>query len=391
MKFTQIQENFDRALAAASDSGYAGYDPYDALNTSWGFLKVGKWPPVLFIQVMKRLPINVRPLFGIKKGHNPKGIGLFLEACALMQKNGVGNYQKQIDTLIDLLDSLKTPGYSGTCWGYNFDWASPVKVLPKGSPTVVVTGFISKALYEAARGLSNAKAEQLFRDIEPFISKDLPQFTDHTGRCISYSTVEKDCCFNASILAAGYYARLYTLTNNPEHAKWARQLVDFVVYRQKADGHWTYSIDLKTGRERTQTDFHQGFILDSMFEVMEYLGEKPQHWMTALNNGAYFYFSKQFSAAGRSYFRLPKKYPTDVHHQAQGIITACKLSNHDEKYLQHADRIGQWALKNMFHGRKFIYRKHAWFTDSINYMRWGQAWMVLALSHWCVARKNHEK
>jgi hypothetical protein len=71
------------------EKSYAGYDPYDALNSCIPFRKLGYWPPILAVQAMKRLPINLRPLLGVRKGVNPKAMGLFLEAYALlMQREG---------------------------------------------------------------------------------------------------------------------------------------------------------------------------------------------------------------------------------------------------------------------------------------------------------------
>lgn len=392
MKSPPLKEIIDQSLGFAAAENYAGYDPYDALNTSFGMLKKGKWPPVLFIQVMKRLPVNLRPILGIKKGHNPKGIGLLLESCAILNRLHPREYDEHINRLLALLDELKTPGYSGTCWGYNFDWASPVKTLPKYSPTVVVTGFISKALFGLIQHAKNERAERLFRNIEPFIAEDLPAFSDETGLCISYSTVKRDCCFNASLLAAGYYARLFHLTKNPEHRSRAKDLVDFVIHRQKKDGSWAYSIDLETGNERIQTDFHQGFILDCIMETMEFLNEQPDHWLAALHRGASFYFHQQFDENGRSFFRLPKKYPTDVHHQAQGIITAAKIARFFPEFVPDGDKMVNWALKHMHDGNgRFYYRVFAGFTDKTRYLRWGQAWMTLALSHWFELKSAREK
>lgn len=392
MTTAQLKEIIDTSLSRAATDDYAGHDPYDALNASFGILKKGKWPPVLFIQVMKRLPVNIRPILGIKKGHNPKGIGLLLESCAILNRLHPREYDEHINRLLELLDELQTPGYSGSCWGYNFDWASPVKTLPKYAPTVVVTGFISKALFQLIQHNKNEKAEQLFRNIEPFIANDLPDFSDETGLCISYSTVKKDCCFNASLLAAGYYARLFHLTKDPKHQSRAKVLVEFVIHRQKEDGSWAYSIDLETGAERIQTDFHQGFIIDSIMETMEFLDAQPDHWMTALHRGASFYFHRQFDKSGRSYFRLPKKYPTDVHHQAQGIITTTKIARFYPEFIPHGERMVNWAMKHMHDGNgRFYYRVFAGFIDKTRYLRWGQAWMTLALSRWLELKSACEK
>lgn len=381
MNKNELAKVLGASLNYAEVRGFAGYDPYDALNTSWKWLKKGKWPPVLAIQVMKRNPINLRSLMGIKPVQNAKGLGLFLEALALLEKQNPGTYREQIQELLLALKSNATPGYSGTCWGYPFDWASPVKVLPAGSPTIVATGFVAKGLYEAASCGDFPLAEELLKGIELFILNDLPRFEDETGLCISYSTVKKDCCYNATMLAAGYFARLYKLSGDEEHRTLATRIAEFVVQRQQPDGRWDYSVDLDTGKVRVQTDFHQGFILDSLIETMQYLGERPKPWVDALTHGADFYFEQQFAINGRSYFRLPRRFPADVHHQAQGIITACRLRNMGRDESDRAHRMTAWALKHLYDGKgSFYYRYFAWFTDKTRYMRWGQAWMTLALA-----------
>ncbi|MGB3478372.1 MAG: hypothetical protein WBB67_04345, partial [bacterium] len=55
---------------------WKGYDPYDGLNSP--FLKFltfkKKWLRIAVIQFMKRSRVNLRPLFGIPRGHNPKAM-----------------------------------------------------------------------------------------------------------------------------------------------------------------------------------------------------------------------------------------------------------------------------------------------------------------------------
>src|SRR4051812_6040419 len=60
--------------------GFRGWDPHDALNSpllhrlTFGSRYMG----IAMIQVMRRSPLNLRPLLGVRQGHNPKGMGLFL-------------------------------------------------------------------------------------------------------------------------------------------------------------------------------------------------------------------------------------------------------------------------------------------------------------------------
>ena len=56
---------------------YKGYDPYDALNSNV-ICPPGKFLKIAFTQLLKKSPINLRPLFFIPKTVNPKGLGLLL-------------------------------------------------------------------------------------------------------------------------------------------------------------------------------------------------------------------------------------------------------------------------------------------------------------------------
>ena len=56
---------------------YKGYDPFDALNSRLIY-PPGKFSKILFIQLFKKSPINLRSLFFIPKTVNPKGLGLLL-------------------------------------------------------------------------------------------------------------------------------------------------------------------------------------------------------------------------------------------------------------------------------------------------------------------------
>ena len=84
-----------------------------------------------WIQGFKHSPINFRKLLLVPKEHNAKGVALFLLGyCKLykLAQSGCENFGTKEQLLIKvkeitkLLLSLKSTGYSGACWGYNFDW-----------------------------------------------------------------------------------------------------------------------------------------------------------------------------------------------------------------------------------------------------------------------------
>ncbi len=383
LKQQKILEALHTARGYAEKQGFAGYDPYDVLTSTWKFQRYGKWIPILATQVQKRNPINIRPLIGIKKDLNPKGLGLFLHGYALLQqKFPLEDYRKQGEKLLQLLHKHKTLGFKGTCWGYNFGWASPVKYLPAYAPTSVVTGFICKGLYAWYKATGSEDAKDLLLSAVPFITYDLQRTEFKEGICISYSTAMRDCCYNASLLGAEVLAMAYSITQNEEHRKLAVDALRFVVNHQHHDGHWGYSLHYVSGHERTQTDFHQGFILESLWNIAQLVDYTDEDFTRALQRGLDFYVHHQFAKDGQSYFRLPAKMPADIHHQAQGIITLCRMRKFAPGYVSIAKNIAAYTLKELYdpiHGN-FYYRKHRFYTDKTPYIRWGQAWMFLALT-----------
>jgi hypothetical protein len=98
--------------------GFSGWDPHDALNSralkalTFGNRRLGQ----VFLHVLKRCPINVRPLLGIKKGCNPKGMGLFLASYwRKYQMSKQARHLERVNFFADWLHANVVPGYHGAC------------------------------------------------------------------------------------------------------------------------------------------------------------------------------------------------------------------------------------------------------------------------------------
>lgn len=384
----EVEEALWKLQAFIEKEDYKGYDPYDTLNSPIKFKYFGKLVPVLAIQFQKRNPVNIRPLLGIKKGYNPKALGLLLYAYVLLQKKyPARSYSTQINFLFNHLKTNYSKGFSGYCWGYNFDWASSGKYIPAHSPNIVVTAFVAKGIFKYYEHTHDPKALKILHSIADFILKDLPQLETPEGTCISYTTLGMDCCYNASLLAASTLAKLYRISKTEPYKELAKKAVDYVVSKQHADGHWNYSIDPDTGIERRQIDFHQGYVIDCIFDVMQCTGINDLHYHNAIAKGTAYYRREQFFDTGRSLWRLPKEYPVEIHNQSQGIITFCRMAHVDPAYANFAKTIARWTTEHMQDKRGyFYYRKLRLFTHKTPYMRWSQAWMFVALAellnHW---------
>jgi hypothetical protein len=371
---------------------YKGYDPYDVLLSPFPFRKLGKWPPILAIQLFKRNPLNLRKIFGVPKQWNPKALGLFLRAYAMMPPNEEN--EKKCRWLFDKLLELRSQGYPGMGWGYPFPWASPEKYLPAWSPTSVVTGFVAQGLDVYYRRYGDERAAEALDGACVFLSESLHHIVEDDFYAISYSTVKPDFCYNASLLAAQTYALRYAHNLQSAYADIAKSALDTVISRQKSDGSWNYSERLNTGKQRVQIDFHQGFVLDSILSIAASLDYFPPSVERALQEGFEFYRDCQFTSEGRARWRLPGDYPADIHHQAQGIITATRYYAYSgsRRAEDLAKSVLFFTLRN-FRDRKgyFYYRKHRSVTDRTSYMRWGNAWMLLAMAEILNVESRFEK
>lgn len=381
MNLDELEFSFNKLNQYVEAEEFKGYDPYDTLNSKIKILKFGKWIPAIAIQVQKRNPVNLRKLLRIKKDFNPKAMGLFLQAYSLMYRiNPDPEIKKTMQFLYRWLVDNYSRGYKGYCWGYNFDWVTPKKKIKAFMPTIVVSSIVSKGIFEYYKITKDDQAISVLKSTCDFILEDLPITEKNEGICFSYSPVEKDCCFNASMLGAEILAKVYSLTKEHKLLEYSKKAVDFTLVYQYDDGHWDYSVDLKTGKERKQIDFHQGYILESLHDFMIYTNSTEEKYLKALRTGAEFYRREQFFDDGRSKWRIPIKWPVDIHNQAQGIITFSRLKRLDENYLKFAQTIALWTISNMEDEKGFFYyQQFKFFSNKIPYMRWSQAWMLLAL------------
>lgn len=378
----QINHSIRKLQNYIEKENFKGYDPYDTLNSWVPFHWLSKWGPILATQFQKRNPINIRPLLGIKKKINPKAFGLFLKAYSLLYaKTKKEVYLEKADYFFNWLKENYSKDYSGYCWGYNFPWASSEKYAEKYLPSSVVTGFVCRGIYEYSKITNNEKAKELIINASVFILNDIPLTEDRNGVCFSYTPYMKDLCFNASLHAAEILARAYTFTQQSVLKEEAVNAVNWVIAHQKKDGRWNYSINPKTRIERKQIDFHQGYILESIFEIIKILNVQNGKWEESIKKGLKFYREQQFFDNGSSYWRWPNKYPIEIHNQAQGIITFLKLKGYYPDAEKFAHTISTWTISNMqakdghFYYQNFKFHKH-----KISYMRWSNAWMFLALS-----------
>ena len=151
---TTFQASFQKLVVFCEKEQFKGYDPYDGLNSrlfkSIPVVKNNRLARIAWIQFFKRSPLNLRKIVGIQKEYNAKALGLFLSGyCHLYKSNPSDAYLQKIKFFAEKIHEQISPGYSGACWGYNFDWEARAFFQPKNMPTVVASSFIANGLLDA--------------------------------------------------------------------------------------------------------------------------------------------------------------------------------------------------------------------------------------------------
>jgi len=368
---------------AAED--YKGYDPYDGLNSFFTrTLSAGsKYPRIAFIQLLKKVPLNIRPFLGIKKEYNPKGIGLFLWGYVkLYQSDRKLEYLEKIHFFIRLLGNLKSNGYSGCCWGYNFDWQSRAFYVPKYTPTIVNSSFIGHALLDAYLVTNDDTALQMALSIKDFILNDLHRKEESEGICFSYTPVDFSAVHNANLLGASFLIRLFRYNQDEMMRDIALASLDYTMNYQRPDGSWYYG---EANFHHWVDSFHTGFNLQS---IKCFLDEGfAERYRDAFKLGVNYYQSNFFLDDGTPKYYHDKTYPIDIHCPAQALSFFSSLG---KDYMPLTENIFRWMTDNMQDRKGYFYfqiKQH--YTNKLPYMRWSQAWAFHALTSYYLSQKGY--
>lgn len=376
-------ESFNKLKTYCEQENFKGWDPYDGLNStlfqSLPFISKNRFFRLAWIQLFKRNPINLRKIVGVKKGYNSKGLGLFVIGyCNLYKKDPQQHYLDTIVKLSDQMLSLQSSGYSGACWGYNFDWQARAFFQPKGTPTVVATTFNTEALLEAYKITKNQKYLDTAISAAQFVLKDLNRTYDDKGNfSFSYSPLDKTQVFNASLLGAKLLSLVYEHTNDITLLSEAKKAVQYACDFQQENGAWAYGT---LPFHQWVDNFHTGYNLECIYTYQKISGDNS--YLTYINKGLDYYLNTFFTSEGIAKYYNNSVYPIDIHAPAQLIVTLQKLEI-AKKHRDLANRVLGWTIENMQSEKGyFFYQKKKVGTSKIPYIRWAQGWMFYAFSYY---------
>jgi hypothetical protein len=380
MEHAKINRSFSQLKEYVEKENYKGWDPYDGLNSKFFQslpIKNFSLARLAWIQFFKRSPLNLRSFLAVEKGYNSKGLGLFLSGyCNLYKQDPRPEYKDKIFFLADKIEEMHSKGYSGMCWGYNFDWQARAFFQPKNTPTVVATTYVAYALLDAYDLFGNEKWRMQARSSCDFILKDLNRTMDADGDfSFSYSPLDKTQVFNASLLGSRLLSRMYSHTGEESLKDAARKSVSFCCKHQGENGEWSYG----TLPFHTWIDnFHTGFNLECIYEYGKFTGDKS--FENHLTKGLNYYLKTFFTKEGQSKYYHDTLYPVDIHAPAQLIVTLARMGKMED-HKELLDNVLNWTLQHMQDKEGYFYyqlKNHV--SSKIPYMRWAQSWMFFAFT-----------
>ena len=367
---SEIAQTLHKLDAYCLAQDFAGWDPFDALNSKLfqaSQMHRSAFLRLCWLQAFKRLPLNLRPLTTTPKTTNAKAISLFLRSAI------VANDEPRMKQLHARMMAARVPpeDWGEAAWGYPFDWQAKAFFVSQDTPNVICTAYAIRAL----RALQAVRPDWVdsshFVEAAHFVQKHLRQSEGY----IAYVPDSSALVYNASLWGVWVCLQGYAENGDESLKETAEGAIANALAAQREDGAWIYG----TASHHGFIDgFHTGYNLEALHLMNQQL--KRDDIALAIAKGLAFYLEHCFEPNGLAKYYANERYPIDPHSAAQGVITL--LSIDEAAYRSKAEKIAQAMIAEMWDERRgyFYYQKHAAYTNRIPYMRWTQAWMHLALN-----------
>ena len=368
-----------RAVERWGDSReWIGSDPYDGLNATRcdRLLRRSTFGGRVLTQIVRRSPVDLRPLLGIPPGRSAAAVAQVVSAYAL---GGIAEEEVELERLqgaLDLLERLRCTGFDEPCWGYHFDVQTRVFFYPAGAPNTIATAFAGFALLD---GFERTRDESLLdraAGVGRFFLRHVPQTPGTNGAFFGYLVGDRTPIHNANLLVCALLARLHSHTQDAAFYRAADAGVAFTVHHQRPGGSWPYA-------ERPGLDwvdgYHTGYVLDSLITCLE--AGIDAAIPAAVDEGLDYYRRALFLADGTPKYSSASLYPIDIQCVAQGIQTFALASARRPDTLAHARLVLDFALGRMQRSDgAFVYQRNRWWSVRTPHVRWAAAPMLLALT-----------
>ena len=377
---TDIFKSIEHLYHWLEKHDYRGYDTFDGLNARFvrSFTFNSPLLRTVLLQGVRRFPMNLRPLLGVRPERSTKGMGFIARGFIRLNK-ATGDLvwnQKAVAALEWLLEH-RSSGYSGACWGNHFDYQSRTFYLPKGVPTVVWTSLIGHAFLDGYEHFRDDRYLETAVSACEHILHDLKAEPDGSGVCIAYVPGKDSKVHNANTLGASLLIRAYSITGNDRYRELAEAALRYTSQCQRPDGSWYYG---EKENLHWVDNFHTGYVLDCFKHYERSTGDLRFH--QAMMHGYQYWKGTFFLTDGTPRYYNQKTLPVDIQCSSQAIDTLVFFQDADAESLALAQKVAEWTIQHMQdRSGYFYYRRYSkHIVNKTPTLHWGQATMLCALA-----------
>lgn len=384
-----------RALSSVEgwvrQQNWVGPDPYD-LRAHPLFRRLERrrltaWPAKAAATLF---PVFLRRLLRVEPLPHAKAMALFAEAyLTLFDLIGDEVFTERAEARLDWLLEHPSSGFSALAWGLPFPYQGR-EWVPADTPSIVITAIAARAFLHAYESLGRSSYLDAAVSACRFLSADVPRYEPEPDRlCFSKMTGVQWNVHNANLLVAATLAKVGRAAGTGEWNDVVRRAVNYTLAEQREDGAWYYWGP--PGPLMHWIDhYHTGFVLRALDDLVCATDEIALR--AALDKGYAFYLGRLFDGGRVPRFTDARSYPIDIHSCAEAILCLSQLAGRYADALARAEVVAAWTLSHMRHpDGYFFYRRYRWFTIRVPYMRWGQAWMMVALTRLLQARAGGDR
>lgn len=395
-----LESHIDQLVEWLDGNGLVGWDPYDLWDS-----KIGTWMRLrhnllsritcyLVSGLSERFPLHTRKLLGVRPAVNAKGVGLL--AAAMLELENCGKFKQDrnggisSNECFSWLDENRISIAGGCGWGYPFDWQTRI-LIPRNTPTVVNSAIIGDAYWLKYKLYGDLGSLHRCEDICRFFVNGLNRTGGMDGAfCFSYTPLDTFQVHNANLMGAEFLVRIGKEIGASEWLDIGLRATEFSVKQMREDGTLGYWSNEQTGKNNLQDVYHSGFEIRALNSIAEISGNEMCRKVA----------DEYFKTWRRDFFS-PRCWPrylrdeadvVEVHSCAEAILCTTAMFNSGrisrDTLLRITEGVMAAAVKRLWveiassgYFASKSYRQ--WYGTrlvKIPFIRWGQAWMLRALT-----------
>jgi len=340
-------------------------------------------------------PQKIIKSFSIKPNTNAKAMGLILKGyCNLYKITRKDEYLNKAKTIAYWLIEHRSENTNGYGWGYPFNWSSNNLYIPKNTPSSVVSAIVGDGFYDLYEITSDKNYLKVCKEICRFFIENLNiDVLDDERVCFSYTPLDHNHVHNSNLFVSEYLIKLGKLIDNRDYIDIGKKAVEYTISEQNKDGsifYWGSKDSKYLKLTFSKIDhYHTGFELRKLWEISQHLNDKR---INVAFNKYFKYYRNNLVGNNRINMRPLKPYPLNIHSFSEFIICNSIVNdgnNIEEKWFDDIFNRHYYELLDndglfIYQIQKLIFIKY---KSRFKYLRWGQAWMFLALTQYLTIKK----